>query len=94
MRREVYSASNFMQSLYDRKEFGEGLRNGYMYEVHFFLFWHQMGTSQKKSYVHFYAISLITGCQEWLFEMIIVATWTVSCVILADNIGIHGKCSL
>ena len=39
--------------------------------------------------LHFYAISLIIGCQEWLFEMIIIATWTFSCVIFAENIGIH-----
>jgi hypothetical protein len=63
-----------------------------MYAVHFI--WHQIGTSQKMSFVHFNAISLITGCQEWLFEMIIIATWSFLCVIIAENIGIHGKCSL
>lgn len=36
MCREVDSASNFMQRHYDRKEFGDGLHYGYMYEVHFF----------------------------------------------------------
>lgn len=93
MRQEVDSANNFMQRPYDRKEFGKVCIMVTCMQYIFFI-WHQMGTLQKKSYVHFYAISLITGCQEWLFEMIIIATWTFSCVIFAENIGIHGKCSL
>ena len=59
-----------------------------------FFMWHQIGTLQKKSYVHFYAISLITGYPDWLFEMIIIATCTFSCVVFAENLGIHGECSL
>lgn len=65
-----------------------------MYAVHFFFIWHQIGTPQKKSFVHFNAISLITGCQDWLFEMIIIAIWSFSCAIIAENTGIHGKYSL
>jgi len=93
MHQEVDSASNFMQRQYDRKEFHKVCIMVTCMQYIFFI-WHQIGTSQKKRFVHFNAISLITVCQEWLFEMIIRATWSFSCVIIAENIGIHGKCSL